>query len=96
MHLIPAGPLLLCTGNVVGSIPQICAMGPDLEKYVVADKGWTLVATKDKYPTFGYETTTPDVPLTVAVNTALAGTRNASLSFTYTRAQKGYGGMMIT
>jgi hypothetical protein len=71
-------------------------MGPDLEKYVVADKGWTMVATKDKYATYGYETTTPGVPLTVAVNTAMADKRNASLSFTYTRAQKGYGGMMVT
>jgi hypothetical protein len=70
-------------------------MGLDMKALVVENDTWTMVPMGGKYATYGYETTTPGKPLTVEVNTVTPDKRPAGVSFTYTRAQNGFGGLEV-
>lgn len=51
-----------------------------------------------KYPTFGYETTTPNAPLVLAVDTAKGAMPGSALGvvLTYTKAKTGFGDAKVT
>jgi hypothetical protein len=79
---------------------QTCAQGRNMTRYVVGDAGWTLTTylNGNKYPTYGYETTTLGNPLTFEVDTSSPGPVGAgtSVMLTYTKAKAGYGNATVT
>jgi len=83
-------------GNEIGASKPICAMGPDMEPLVVTNDTWKMVLMGGKYPTYGYETSSTGKPLTLEVNTITPDKRPAGVSFTYTKAQNGYGGLEVS
>ncbi|KAI8475679.1 MAG: SGNH hydrolase-type esterase domain-containing protein [Monoraphidium minutum] len=80
------------------SMAQVCAQGKNMSRYVVQDDGWKMTAFDKgtKYPTFGFETSTPGTPLVIEASTAGSGTRPASVMITYTKAKAGFGNAKVT
>lgn len=85
-------------GNEIGTSQPVCAMGKNMTQFIVADAGWQAAQNSDnpKYPTDGYETTKPDMPLTFQVDTTSPDGRPVTVFFVYTRAQSGIGTYKIT
>ena len=85
-------------GNEAGTSKAVCAMGKELTPLVQPSSAWTMVAAPPgaKYPTYGYETTTPSSPLTLVVDTTTPDGRGAGISLVYVKAQSGYGTMDVT
>eukprot|EP00879_Flechtneria_rotunda_P000482 GHRR01000584.1.p1 GENE.GHRR01000584.1~~GHRR01000584.1.p1 ORF type:complete len:500 (+),score=138.46 GHRR01000584.1:302-1801(+) len=85
-------------GNEIGVSKPICAMGDNLTQYIVSDAGWQPAQSQQntRYPTDGYETTTPSAPLTLEVDTTSADGRPVNVFLVYTAGQTGYGDAQIT
>lgn len=84
--------------NEVGSSKPVCSMGNNMTQFIVNDAGWTAVQSDQNklYPTDGYETTSPNMPLTLQVDTTSPDNRPVTVFFVYTRAQSGIGNALIT
>jgi hypothetical protein len=70
-----------------------------MSRHVVASAGWEVTPYSEgtKYPTFGYETTTPAAPLVIEASTVGdAPGRPASVMLTYTKAKAGFGNAKVT
>jgi len=78
---------------------QVCAQGKNMSQYVLNSDSWQVVAFDKgtKYPTFGYETTSPGKPLVLQVDTTspIPG-GSAGVVVTYTKGKDGYGRAKIT
>lgn len=85
-------------GNEVGTSTPICAMGKNMTEFIVSDAGWRQMQNTDnpRYPTDGYETTSPGQPLSFQVDTTSPDGRPVTVFFLYTRAQSGIGTAQIT
>jgi hypothetical protein len=85
-------------GNEVGTSQPVCAMGKNMTEFIVNDAGWREQQNTDNkiYPTDGYETTSPNQPLTFQVDTTSPDGRPVTVFFLYTRAQTGIGSALIT
>ncbi|KAF6266245.1 SGNH hydrolase-type esterase domain-containing protein [Scenedesmus sp. NREL 46B-D3] len=96
--LTAALPPPMYEGNEVGTTQPICAMGKNMTKFIVDDMTWSEAQNDDnlRYPTDGYETTTPNQPLTFEVDTTSPDGRPVTVFFLYTRAQTGIGSAMIS
>ena len=70
-----------------------------MSRYVVASEGWEVVGFDKgtRYPTYGYETTTPGKPLVLELDTTTtrAG-EGAGVVLTYTKGKTGYGNATVT
>jgi hypothetical protein len=78
---------------------QVCAQGKNMSQYVVSDASWSVVPFDKgtRFPTFGYETTTPDAPLVLEVDTTSPQPDvGAGVILTYTKAKEGFGTAKIT
>jgi hypothetical protein len=82
------------------SMQQVCAQGKNMTKYVEQSAGWSIVAFDKgtKYPTYGYETTTPGAPLVLEVDTTPKppAAHAAGVVLTYTKAKSGFGDATVT
>ncbi|KIZ07114.1 hypothetical protein MNEG_0835 [Monoraphidium neglectum] len=82
-----------------GSKDQICAQGKSMTRFVIASQGWAVVSYDDggqHFPTFGYETTTPGVPLVLQVDTTTPAGGVRGVVLTYTKAKTGFGDAQVT
>lgn len=74
---------------------QICAQGKNMSQLVVKSDSWQMVPFTEgtRFPTFGYETSTPGAPLTFEVDTTVGGVRGGTpgVIITHTKAQSGLG-----
>jgi hypothetical protein len=78
---------------------QVCAQGKNMSQYVVADDSWSIVSFDKgtRFPTYGYETTAPGVPLVLQVDTTSPNPNvGAGVILSYTKAQTGFGTAKIT
>ncbi len=73
-------------------------MGQNLTRIAVGAQGWQMVAGGDNtvYPTYGYETTTTDTPLTLELNTQNPDGQLAGVNVYYTKGGSGFGGYQIS
>jgi hypothetical protein len=76
------------------SMQQVCAQGKNMSRHVVSSDSWSVVAFDKgtRFPTFGYESSTPGKPLVLEVDTTspIPG-GSAGVVLTYTKGKEGYG-----